>query len=115
MTVLPIVAREADADSLRVSLDIREELDWVDGHFSKMSVLAGVVQLHWAVILAKEHFGMRGEPLDIQRLKFKSVVIPPIVVEMTLTRTGPTDVQFVCTSPGRQHSEGRLRFPENAG
>lgn len=111
MTELPIVSRQADVECLRVTLHIREDLGWFRGHFPEIPVLPGIVQLHWAVQLAKEHFDLKGEPFDIQRLKFKSVACPPLVMELLLTRKSVTDVHFAYSGPGRQYSEGRLKFP----
>ena len=110
MKLPPVLSREEDRDSLRLSFDIHEDLDCFRGHFPGLPVLPGVVQLHWAVQVAREQFGLEGNPRDIQRLKFKRVVIPPVVLQLDLTRTGPTDVRFAYSSPGQEHSEGRLRF-----
>lgn len=113
MKLPPVLSRETDGEAVRLSFDIRDDLDCFRGHFPEVSVLPGVVQLHWAVVVAREHFGMTGNPLDVQRLKFKSIVVPPAVVELELIRTSVTDVRFGYTSPGQAHSEGRLRFPGN--
>jgi 3-hydroxymyristoyl/3-hydroxydecanoyl-(acyl carrier protein) dehydratase len=115
MTDLPIVAQKATESSLCLVLNIDTELDWFRGHFPGTPVLPGIVQLHWAVVLAKEHFAIVGEPCDILRLKFKSVVVPPIEIELSLSRKNATDIDFACTSSEHQHSEGRLRFVGSNG
>lgn len=112
MKLPPVVSREEDNESVRLNLDIQEDLACFRGHFPGLPVLPGVVQLHWAVQVAREHFGLRGNPLDVQRLKFKSVVIPPVAIQLELKQTGPTDVRFAYSSPEHQYSEGRLRFDE---
>jgi len=106
-----VVSREVDADSVRLHLEVDEQLDWFQGHFPEFAVLPGVVQLHWAVIFAREHFALEGNPRDVQRLKFKSVVVPPAAMSLTVTRSGPSDVSFLFEGDGKQYSEGRLRFP----
>lgn len=115
MKMPAVLSRDGDDKNLRLRLEIREDLDWFRGHFPDLPVLPGVVQLHWAVQFAREHFGLEGNPLDIQRLKFKSVVTPPVVVDLELTRTGTDAVRFGFSGAGRQYSEGRLNFPGTDG
>ena len=110
MKLPPVVSRSEADDSVRLSLDIHEDLACFRGHFPGVPVLPGVVQLHWAVQVAREQFGLRENPLDVQRLKFKSVVIPPAAIQLELIRVGPADVRFEYTSQGHQYSEGCLKF-----
>ena len=110
MKLAPVVSREEASDSVRLSLDIQEDLACFRGHFPGVPVLPGVVQLHWAVQVAREYFGLSGNPLDVQRLKFKSVVIPPAAIQLELVRVGPADVRFKYSSPAHQYSEGCLKF-----
>jgi 3-hydroxymyristoyl/3-hydroxydecanoyl-(acyl carrier protein) dehydratase len=106
-----VLARHDDGETLHLTLAVSEDLEWFEGHFPGQPVLPGVVQLHWAVDFAREKFGMDGNPDDVQRLKFKSVIIPPVDVDLKLTRTSPTDVRFEFSGADQQYSEGRLRFP----
>jgi len=106
-----VLTRETDGDTLRLRCQVDDSLQWFRGHFPGFAVLPGVVQLHWAVTFAREHFGLEGSPRDVQRLKFKKVVIPPATMQLTLSRIGPFDVSFLFEGDGSQYSEGRLRFP----
>lgn len=95
-------------------LDIAPDLTWFAGHFPGQPVLPGVIQLHWANVIACALFGLEGPPAHIKRLKFSNVVVPPCVVELVLERPGPCDVQFRVHGGGLQNSQGRLEF-ERAG
>lgn len=97
----------------RLLMDISPQLDWFRGHFPGNPVLPGVVQLHWAVIVSLAFFRFRFVPAEIKRLKFKSVVIPPKVLELAVCRAGENEVQFEYASLGQQHAEGRLIFDED--
>lgn len=108
-----ILSRVEDGDTRRFELDISEQLIWFDGHFPGYPVLPGVVQLRWAVELSQEYFGVRSVPREVMRLKFKSIIVPPIVVELTLKRLGPAETQFGYTGNGQEYSQGRLIFPES--
>jgi hypothetical protein len=77
-------------------------------------VLPGIVQIHWAVIVSLASFGYHDLPAEIKRLKFKRVVTPPRIIELTLSRPCGNEVQFEYASLGQQHSQGRLIFTEDA-
>lgn len=104
------ISREAQGDTLSVSFAISEDLDCFRGHFPTLAVLPGVVQLHWAVVIGREHFGFSGVPRDVRRLKFKNVVMPPATVTLTLTRTAANEARFEYADGGKVFSQGRLGF-----
>ena len=105
-----VLSHSIDDESLRLVLDIQPDLLWFRGHFPGRPVLPGVVQLHWAVAIAIAYFGIRDVPDQVLRLKFKSIVVPPCTVELTLVRATSTDVRFAYTGDEQQYSEGQLRF-----
>jgi hypothetical protein len=72
--------------------------------------LPGVVQVHWAVLVSSAYFGLDGVPTVINRLKFKNVIVPPTVVELSVTRSTKVEVSFGYAGAGKQYSEGRLVF-----
>ena len=109
-----ILAVINDGDTRRYELDISEQLFWFQGHFPGYPILPGVVQLRWAVELAQKNYDLRSVPREIMRLKFKSVIIPPAVVELTLTRLGPAEIQFGYADHEQEYSQGRLIFAETA-
>lgn len=104
------LSRDERGDSLFLTLEVPSDLDCFDGHFPGFPVLPGVVQLHWAVDICREHFGFGEAVCDIRRLKFKSVVTPPATLELELTRTGPHEARFAFTDSGKLCSQGRLVF-----
>ena len=110
----PILSRLDDFTYQRLLMEISPELGWFRGHFPGNPVLAGVVQLHWAVTVSLMLFGFHDAPSEIKRLKFKSVVTPPRIIELTLNRPCENEVQFEYASLGQQHSQGRLIFAEDA-
>ena len=105
-----VLASVEDGNFRRFDLDISEKLIWFQGHFPGFPVLPGVVQLRWAVELAQEHFDVGIGPHEVKRLKFKSIIVPPLVVELSLQQTGSGEVQFGYKSKELEYSEGRLIF-----
>lgn len=113
MRTPPVQSREEAGDRLRLRLAVDVDLDCFRGHFPGMPVLPGVLQLDWAVTAARQYYRLETGPLDVRRLKFKSVVSPPAEVDLVLDRTGPATVQFSFSAGDVEYSEGRLHFPEN--
>ena len=107
-----ILSQVEDGKTLRFTLDITGELIWFRGHFPGFPVLPGVVQLRWAVELSQKHFAHRYPPLEIMRLKFKSIIVPPLGIDLTLTASGPAAAEFAYTGQGKEYSQGKLIFDE---
>ncbi len=109
-----ILSLQDDPHGVRLRLEITPELDCFRGHFPDEPVLPGVVQLHWAVLIAQARFDFRGVPAELKRLKFKKIVTPPQELELTVSRRNEREVQFNFDSPDGPNSEGRLVFAETA-
>lgn len=103
-----------ESGCLRVTLDVSSDLNWFRGHFPDQPVLPGVVQLHWAVLVATACLDVSGVPTEIKRLKFKKVFTPPQNVELTLRECGSAEAQFRFSYEGEDYSEGRLVFVSDA-
>jgi 4-coumarate--CoA ligase (photoactive yellow protein activation family) len=69
-----LIAREQQGDAVLLSLFIPANLYYFDGHFPGRPVLPGVVQTHWAVHYAREHWGDLGEFSDLEAVKFQQIV-----------------------------------------
>lgn len=108
-----VLSHNASADDLRLTLDIKPDLDCFRGHFPGNPVLPGVLQLHWAVAIGMAVFGYSELPMEILRLKFKAVIVPPTAINLALTRTAPLDVRFEYSAGEHQYSLGMLRFNGN--
>lgn len=106
-----ILSIDGDASQRTYQLAIDVDLECFVGHFPGRPVLAGIVQVHWAVMFSASCFGFKQVPVEIKRLKFKNVVVPPAILKLSLVRVTETDVTFAYAGAGRQCSEGRLIFP----
>jgi 3-hydroxymyristoyl/3-hydroxydecanoyl-(acyl carrier protein) dehydratase len=110
LTIPQIILDSSDGDNVCIDFAIDGNLPWFKGHFPGFPILPGVVQLDWAVRIASERFGFTTTPREVLKLKFKSVIIPPKEVKLTLSRISPVEVQFEFTSAQQQHSSGKLRY-----
>jgi 3-hydroxymyristoyl/3-hydroxydecanoyl-(acyl carrier protein) dehydratase len=102
-----VVEVERAADSLRQVVDIPADSPWFDGHFPGDPVLAGAVQIRWALAAAAELIGAPVEPTEFQQLKFKNVIRPGDRVTLDVARVGG-GVTFRYSSARGEHSSARI-------
>ena len=85
MNALPkVVCRESGVEELFV-LSLDPEHPVFQGHFPGNPILAGVVQVDWAVRFGAEVFGPLGDFLGIKNLKFMDLIRPEERIELYLT------------------------------
>ena len=104
-------ARSGDTVTLR--LFVPATLEFFRGHFPGCPILPGVVQIDWAVRLARTHFGQMSDPLGesygLDAFKCRAPVRPD--TELTLTLAGePGRLRFAYAEGGRPVSSGTVLF-----
>ena len=92
-----------------LSLIIAPTLPQFDGHFPGHPILAGVVQLEWAALLGRERFGITGEFVGMEAIKFQRVITPGQQITLSLNWVSGK-LGFRYTSPAGRHASGRLLF-----
>ena len=110
MTTEPVIlAERVDPPVAELVLTIPPDLRYLRGHFPDAPVLPGVVQLAWALELAKRFLGVAGAVHGIEALKFRQVIEPRARVTLTLTYAENTGkLHFSYESDRGPHSSGRI-------
>jgi len=109
-----VLAENTDDNQISLQLLIPKDLDYFSGHFPDAPILAGVVQLHWAVEYAKQYFLLSDlEIKNIEVLKFQVVIIPGQNLTLSLIKKTADKVLFSYASDKGQHASGRLVFEES--
>jgi acyl-coenzyme A synthetase/AMP-(fatty) acid ligase/3-hydroxymyristoyl/3-hydroxydecanoyl-(acyl carrier protein) dehydratase len=122
--ILRLLARRpADAPLVQAvrAAERRVELDLLlpsglavfDGHFDGFPILPGVVQLNWAVNLARQHLPVTGHPGQLAQLKFRLPIRPRDFLALKLelqTQAGRDWVVFDYRRDGEICSSGRIAF-----
>ncbi|WP_194756901.1 ApeI family dehydratase [Aliidiomarina indica] len=98
---------------IRMRLVLSESLSYFDGHFPGHPILAGVVQVHWAVIYCKTFFPEMVEVLSVDALKFQQVITPGQPLELELSKLASGKLHFSYWLNGKAASSGRIRFKQN--
>jgi len=105
---LPEVASESvTGDEVMLTFDLEPDQLWFEGHFPEQPVLAGVLQTHWAVSFAAQYGFLSDGIPSFPRIKFKSVILPPVELRLRLWRTD-RGVRFSFSSESGLHSEGTV-------
>ena len=101
----------SDDEAVVLSFFVQTDLDYFKGHFPNAPILAGVVQLHWAVEYAKEQFSFTHRNVqNLEVLKFKAVIVPGQNLQLTLTKKSNEKIIFSYVSDKGQHASGRIVF-----
>src|SRR5712671_5764647 len=81
------VTRTADGTvrSARFVLEIPRDLLYFSGHFPERKLLPGVVQVAWALELARQHLEVVGTCRSVSDIKFMRVIEPGDSLTLLLT------------------------------
>jgi 3-hydroxymyristoyl/3-hydroxydecanoyl-(acyl carrier protein) dehydratase len=98
-----------------LQINVHPDIHWFEGHFPDQPVLAGVVQTHWAGELGKYFFETGDEFCRIDNLKFQSVILPDMQLELILEYlVEKNSVKFQYRDQERIFSEGKIVFAKDA-
>ena len=90
-------------------LHVDPDTAWFAGHFPGQPVLPGVVQIDWAITLAKNIGIDEAAFSGIPRVKFSSLVLPDAVLRLSLEKT-VAGLRFRYESNQGVHSQGSVGF-----
>lgn len=102
---------ERDAERALFELVAPRDLIYFDGHFNGQLILAGVVQIDWAIAFGRRCFALPPQFRAIQMLKFQRLILPdtPFRLELVYQPASATLSFKISTALGT-HASGRLLF-----
>lgn len=93
----------------QLQLQIPHDLAFFSGHFPASPVLPGVVQVDWALQLARQLMQLPTEFAGMEVLKFQQLIRPGDMVRLTLKFDGErSKLHFAFTMNGQPCSSGRI-------
>lgn len=111
----PLQLLSCNTEQVELQLDIKADLHWFNGHFPEAPVLAGVVQLDWAVQFSRQYFPQLNAVLSVEVLKFQQMIRPGKPLVLVLQRTAERTVLFSYRAQdGQQLASGRLKWSLHA-
>ncbi|MDT8447404.1 MAG: AMP-binding protein [bacterium] len=100
--------RLAQADRLRLRLEVPAQLRWCQGHFEGDPLVPGVASLDWAQRYLEEHLGEPAALKEAQKIKFGAPLKPGQVFWLELRRQGEQSWAFSLTEGGLSFGSGLL-------
>jgi 3-hydroxymyristoyl/3-hydroxydecanoyl-(acyl carrier protein) dehydratase len=112
LKTLPYVLEsQIDANICTLTLRVPVDLDYFRGHFAGVPVVPGVVLIRWAEYFARQQLGITGICRQLEGIKFKRLVRPETILQLTLTHRPDTGkLLFDYTDANTDISSGRLVF-----
>ncbi len=109
MKLPEITSLEKLSDGVRLQMSIGSELDAFEGHFDKIPIVPGVVQISWVIIFARTYIMGLSEFTfnSIEKLKFQNVIQPEMMVTLDLNYSNG-NLFFAFTSNSHKHSSGKI-------
>ncbi len=80
------------------------------GHFPRIAILPGVVQLYFAEFFIKENFELRACAKTVKKLKFSSVIRPLDILSLKVRKTGNLSFSFEYSKGSGICSSGSIEF-----
>ena len=117
MILLPeIEALERTHDGLTLRFVVPASLVYFEGHFPDCQLLPGVVQIGWAVELARQHFQIDRAFDSLTGVKFMRVIQPGAHLALHLASDADNrELSFEYQCDGQACSSGRVLFEQSSG
>jgi acyl-coenzyme A synthetase/AMP-(fatty) acid ligase/3-hydroxymyristoyl/3-hydroxydecanoyl-(acyl carrier protein) dehydratase len=101
--------QQQDETQVTLALHVPHDLLYFQGHFNDAPILPGVVQLDWALTLARRYFDLPPHCLGMQALKFQQVIRPGADIMLELQHDADKNaLAFRLHSAAGQHASGRI-------
>lgn len=106
-----ITAMRSEANRIELDLVINADLFWFHGHFAEFPILPGVVQLDWALSLARQHLGLTLEAGRNFQVKYKAGIFPDDRLVLNLVHQPEKDrLSFDYRRDGALCSSGQVNL-----
>lgn len=106
-----ILEKKTETETIVLALRIPEELAYFSGHFDKISIVPGVVQIQWAVHYARQYLGINRTFSHMEAVKFKELLLPGQHLTLSLHyRNSDGKLTFCYQSETIEYSSGRIYF-----
>jgi 3-hydroxymyristoyl/3-hydroxydecanoyl-(acyl carrier protein) dehydratase len=107
-----ILSTTRDGETVHLSLRLPLGLEQFKGHFDEFPMLAGVVQVDWAIRHGRHHFALPANFKRLTALKFLRVIAPGDELQLVLSHKGSGELDFRYLRDGATVSSGRALFAD---
>ena len=106
-----ILSRSSTGTALHLRLQLASDLVFFDGHFEGAPILAGVVQVDWAVRFAQDAFAISNGQTTIEALKFFRILPSGSEINLDIVYESEKHrLSFRYFEAAEDYSSGRIVF-----
>jgi 3-hydroxymyristoyl/3-hydroxydecanoyl-(acyl carrier protein) dehydratase len=104
-----VVEHRVRGDSAEIELVVPDDLHFVRGHFPGAPIVPGVVQIKWAISLARRYLAIGDGFTAMENVKFQRVMTPRSRVTLTLEYAAAArKLRFSFAAAEARYSSGRV-------
>ena len=107
-----IIEQHVVDNSATLLLQIDPEISYFEGHFNHYPILAGVVQLDWAIYYGKKLLACDDRFAGMEVIKFQQPILPHQQILLTLRWEKEKQKLYFSYTSGEDnnHSSGRIKL-----
>lgn len=107
-----IIAQNVDGNNATLLLQIDPEIAYLEGHFDNYPLLAGVVQLDWAIFYGKKLLSCYPLFKGMEVIKFQQPILPNTRILLTLRWEEEKQKLYFSYTSGEDnnHGSGRIKL-----
>ena len=104
-----LLAQKKREDHWELTGFVPDQLEFFQGHFDEISVVPGVVHIHWVAHYAEKLLGLSVAPTMLEAIKFQSLLFPGAAFRLILSYKPETKkVHFSFKNNQTHFSSGRI-------
>lgn len=107
-----VLEETIEDNTAKILLRIDPEISYFKGHFEDYPILAGVVQINWAIHYGKSLLGAIGDFSGMEVIKFQQPILPNDTVLLTLKWDEEKGKLYFWYTSGDNinHASGRIKL-----
>ena len=107
-----IIEQSVVENSASLLLRVDPDIDYFDGHFNHYPILAGVVQLDWAIFYGKKLLSCDPVFAGMEVIKFQQPILPNTLILLTLRWEKEKQKLYFSYTSGENnnHASGRIKL-----
>lgn len=111
-----VTAERVEPAAAEIDIVVPQDLEYLRGHFPGAPIVPGVVQVRWALLLARRYLHVEGACVRIEALKFQSAMPPGARAIVALEVVEPArKLHFAFRWAQGRYSSGRLLLRGRTG
>ena len=107
--VEPIVQNVTRTETtIEADLTFLGDSAYFNGHFPKIPILPGVIQMHFVFMFIRQFFRVNASAFDIVKLKYSALILPDITTHFELARLNESEFTFCYSQKEKVCSAGKI-------